>query len=215
MSYRHCLLLPSCCLGAVSVFRIPVFSFLIFQHLCVSSHPPCVAGWVCSSRVVSSRRLRPCCCCCCCCCSAAVSNLSAVALHLGPGSHVHPAAPASLLAGFKNPAEGHTSQFPGWEEGCLFDLGISAAAVEWTKTPDPTQQLWAAADQASLQEEASVHFVCVSLHVYPCLQLCLLILLSLCLPIMLYFISVCCHVQSPKKSQLSSRQTLMRKNFAD
>ena len=215
MSYRHCLLLPTCCLGVVSVFRIPVFSFLIFQHLCVSSHPPCVAGWVCSSRVVSSRRLRPCCCCCCCCCSAAVSNLSAVALHLGPGSHVHPAAPASLLAGFKNPAEGHTSQFPGWEEGCLFDLGISAAAVEWTKTPDPTQQLWAAADQASLQEEASVHFVCVSLHVYPCLQLCLLILLSLCLPIMLYFISVCCHVQSPKKSQLSSRQTLMRKNFAD
>ena len=38
--------------------------------------------------------------------AAAVSNLSAVALHLGPGSHVHPAAPASLLAGFKKPCRG-------------------------------------------------------------------------------------------------------------
>ena len=30
MSYRHCLLLPTCCLGVVSVFRILAFSHPVF-----------------------------------------------------------------------------------------------------------------------------------------------------------------------------------------
>ena len=211
MSYRHCLLLPSCCLGVVSVFRILVFLVFLFSSICVFLVTLLALQGESAAAVL---------------CPVGDSDPAAAALLQ---SQIWAQLPYTLdqgpmftllllhrcSQGSKNPAEGHTSQFPGWEEGCLFDLGISAAAVEWTKTPDPTQQLWAAADQASLQEEASVHFVWVSLHVYPCLQLCLLILLSLCLPIMLYFISVCCHVQSPRKSQLSGQQTLMRKNFAD
>ena len=87
--------------GVVSVFKIHVFLvayfFLLFWHLCVSSHPARVvagAGWVCSSRVVSSRRLRPCPC-------TAVSNLSAVALHLGPESTLCP-----ISGGVQKPCRG-------------------------------------------------------------------------------------------------------------
>ena len=98
---------------------------------------------------------------------AAVSNLNAVALHLGPGSHVHPPAAALLLVGFKQPCF-PVSRVRG---GC--ECWRSAAAVEWTKSRTQLSNLEEEQDQRLARRGKCTYCLGLSTRLWLCLPVLL------------------------------------------